>query len=254
MDVDVDVDMELDTLPTDDDFADFDLDHSEVEGDIVMAQRNIGYDPGHSINMGDVLTGNTFAAEAFAQSTSDVVSTQTSGGAGAVGAMATATTNCAATGDATAMSGLSGATSNSAPGGSGGAATGGAMTGGAGSNGDVMGGAGDAATNGDGGVGGNAGTWSFSNGDGGYVTRESNVSAAASNSISAFNMYIVMGANVLGNTADMNVVGGSFRSTCAGETTTAKTDDLPRLDPVRPGDTFEPVCFRRPAVGTVSRR
>jgi hypothetical protein len=105
----------------------------------------------------------------------------------------------------------------SATGGTTGAATGGATTGGAGSNGDVAGGAGGAATNGAGGAGGDAGSWGSGNGDDGIVTGESYASAAASTSQSAFNMEIVMGANVLGNTVDMNVVGGSFSSTYAGE-------------------------------------
>lgn len=92
-----------------------------------------------------------------------------------------------------------------------------ATSGGAGSNGDVTGGAGGAATNGAGGAGGGAGSWGSGNEDDGIVTGESYASAAAAVDQAAFNMDIVMGANVLGNNVDMNVVGGSFSSTYTGE-------------------------------------
>ena len=51
----------------------------------------------------------------------------------------------------------------------------------------------------------------------GYVTGESYASAAAVIDVSAFNQNIVMGANVLGNTVDMTVVGGSLSSTVIGD-------------------------------------
>ena len=70
---------------------------------------------------------------------------------------------------------------------------------------------------GTGGAGGSAGTWGSSNGDDGYVTGESYASAAAVVDTSAFNQSIVMGANVLGNTVDMTMVGGSMTSSYAGD-------------------------------------
>ena len=68
-----------------------------------------------------------------------------------------------------------------------------------------------------GGSAGHAGTWGSSNGDDGFVTGESYASAAAQVDTTAFNQDIVMGANVLGNTVDMNVVGGSFSSNYVGD-------------------------------------
>ena len=112
---------------------------------------------------------------------------------------------------------MSGASTTTATGGAGGMGMGGATTGGAGTNGDVWGGAGGAATNGAGGGGGDAGSWGSGNGDDGIVTGESYASAAAAVDQAAFNMDIVMGANVLGNTVDMTVVGGSFSSTYVGQ-------------------------------------
>jgi hypothetical protein len=49
------------------------------------------------------------------------------------------------------------------------------------------------------------------------VTGESFASAAAQLTTTAFNQEIVMGANVLGNSVDMTVVGGSLTSSLAGE-------------------------------------
>jgi hypothetical protein len=79
------------------------------------------------------------------------------------------------------------------------------------------GGAGGMATNGAGGAGGHAGMWGSHNGDDGFVTGESFASAASQIDTTAFNQSIVMGANVLGNTVDMMVVGGSFSSTFVGD-------------------------------------
>lgn len=83
--------------------------------------------------------------------------------------------------------------------------------------GDAIGGYGGTATSGDGGAGGSVGNWGSNNGDDGYVTGESYASAAAVIDVSAFNQNIVMGANVLGNTVDMTVVGGSLSSTVIGD-------------------------------------
>lgn len=69
----------------------------------------------------------------------------------------------------------------------------------------------------DGGMGGNAGMWGSNNGDDGFVTGESFASAASQIDTTAFNQSVVMGANVLGNTVDMTVVGGSFSSNYIGD-------------------------------------
>jgi hypothetical protein len=49
------------------------------------------------------------------------------------------------------------------------------------------------------------------------VTGTSEAFASAVVDTSAFNQSIVQGANVLGNTVDMTVVGGSMSSTLVGE-------------------------------------
>lgn len=93
----------------------------------------------------------------------------------------------------------------------------GASYGGAGTGGEVYGGDASGAYSGAGGAGGNAGSWGSGNGDDGFVTGESYASAAAVVDTSAFNQSIVMGANVLGNSVDMTMVGGSMTATSVGE-------------------------------------
>jgi hypothetical protein len=66
-------------------------------------------------------------------------------------------------------------------------------------------------------MGGDAGMWGSNNGDDGFVTGESYASAAAVVDTSAFNQTIVMGANVLGNTVDMTMVGGNMSSSYVGD-------------------------------------
>ena len=80
-----------------------------------------------------------------------------------------------------------------------------------------VGGNGGNATTGAGGAGGDAGMWGSNNGDDGFVTGESFASAASQIDTTAFNQSIVMGANVLGNTVDMTVVGGGFSSSYIGD-------------------------------------
>jgi hypothetical protein len=91
-----------------------------------------------------------------------------------------------------------------------------AQVGGVQAGGGTGGASGDAFAGG-GGDGGNAGMWGSNNGDDGYVTGESFASAASQIDTSAFNQTIVQGANVLGNTVDMTVVGGSFSSSYIGD-------------------------------------
>jgi hypothetical protein len=79
------------------------------------------------------------------------------------------------------------------------------------------GGMGGNATSGDGGAGGNLGSWGSSNGDDGFVSGESFADASATLDIAAFNQNIVMGANILGNSVDMTVVGGNLTSSLVGD-------------------------------------
>ena len=68
--------------------------------------------------------------------------------------------------------------------------------------------------------GASSGNWGSGNGDDGYVAGESMSSAASAIDTTAFNQSIVMGANVLGNTVDMSVVGGNMNSTYIGDDST----------------------------------
>jgi hypothetical protein len=78
---------------------------------------------------------------------------------------------------------------------------------------NVDGGDASGAYSGAGGAGGNAGSWGSGNGGDGIVNGESYASAAAVVDTSAFNQSIVMGANVLGNSVDTTMVGGSMTAT-----------------------------------------
>lgn len=70
----------------------------------------------------------------------------------------------------------------------------------------------------DGGMGGKTGgAWGSHNGDDGFVNGYSTASADAALDNAAFNQSIVQGANVLGNTVDMTVVGGGYHSTLIGD-------------------------------------
>ena len=157
------------------------------------------------------------ASEALAESMTDNDTDVSTGGGGHADNDAEAMSSNDATGDVAVAGGAGGAGgAGTATGGASGAATGGAATGGEATGGTNTGGEGGNASA-DGGQGGNAGSWGSGNGDDGYVTGESYASAAAQVETAAFNQSIVMGANVLGNTVDMNVVGGSFSSNYTGD-------------------------------------
>ena len=70
---------------------------------------------------------------------------------------------------------------------------------------------------GDGGAGGEGGSWGSGNGDDGYVTGQSISDADAMIDTTAFNQSIVMGANIMGNSVDMTVVGGNLTSSMIGD-------------------------------------
>lgn len=152
---------------------------------------------GSADSMADAISGYGGAA------TSDQMSSTNAGGN-------TGGTNTATSGD----TGAGGA--STAMGGDTGAVIAGSSTGGAADASGGTGGAGGTATNGASGMA-DGGSWGSGNGDDGYVTGESYASAAAVVDTAAFNQNIVMGANVLGNTVDMTVVGGSMSSTYVGD-------------------------------------
>jgi hypothetical protein len=144
------------------------------------------------------------------------------GGAGGSGGMATgglggdAFGGVATAGYATAMGG-DGGNAGMATGGMGGDGYGGVADGGYVSAMGGDGGAGGTAYTGAGGYAEAAGNWGSNNGDDGYVTGQSMASADAMLDMSAFNQTIVLGANVLGNSVDLSVVGGSMSSTYIGD-------------------------------------
>ena len=59
--------------------------------------------------------------------------------------------------------------------------------------------------------------WGSGNGHDGFVTGISEAHADAAIDITAFNQSIVMGANLIGNTIDMTVVGGDLTNTISGD-------------------------------------
>ncbi|WP_136658729.1 hypothetical protein [Nitratireductor sp. XY-223] len=68
-----------------------------------------------------------------------------------------------------------------------------------------------------GGDGGAGGTWGSNNKDDGFVEGISSATADGIINAEAFNQTLVQGANVLGNTVDMTVVGGDYTQTMTGE-------------------------------------
>ncbi|TMV88308.1 hypothetical protein FGG78_17270 [Thioclava sp. BHET1] len=83
--------------------------------------------------------------------------------------------------------------------------------------GQAIGGDGGMVMGGSGGNAGGLGSWGSGNGDDGIVTGQSYADASGVVDTTAFNQSIVMGANVLGNTVDTTVVGGSLSSTYIGD-------------------------------------
>jgi hypothetical protein len=61
--------------------------------------------------------------------------------------------------------------------------------------------------------GGDSGTWGSHNGGDGIVNATSEAFNDANVLTSAFNQEITLGANILGNSVDMTVVGGNLTST-----------------------------------------
>jgi hypothetical protein len=204
-DVSVSADVDLSGYePTDDDFADIDLACSTVN-DIFMAKGDVNYDPGNELNIKDILTdalngaGNdtgTVNAQFNNLVDNDSLENATVGGT-------LTQTNTSTGGTATSDDGID-----------------------AGSE-DGEGGmyfphmdyarGGQGGDHGDDGGGTDPGNWASGNGDDGYVSGQSLSSAASAIDTTAFNQSIVMGANVLGNTVDMSVVGGNMSSTYVGD-------------------------------------
>ncbi len=188
--------------PTDDDFADIDMNHNSID-DIIMAKGDVNYDPGNELNLSkvlnDALTGagndtGTVNAQSNNLVDNDTLNNPTVGGN-------LNQTNNSNGGNATSDDGID-AGSEEADG----------------FNFPWIEGRGEGGHGGHGDDDGfDSGNWGSGNGDDGYVSGESLSSAASSIDTTAFNQSIVMGANVLGNTVDMSVVGGNMSSTYVGD-------------------------------------
>jgi hypothetical protein len=206
-DVSVTADIDLSGYePTDDDFADIDLACSTVN-DIFMAKGDVNYDPGNELNIKDILTdalngeGNdtgTVNAQFNNLVDNDSLQNATVGGT-------LTQTNTSTGGTASSDDGIDA----------------GSEDGEGGFNfphlASSRGGDGPYGGHGDDDGGMDAGNWGSGNGDDGYVDCQSLSSAASAIDTTAFNQSIVMGANVLGNTVDMSVVGGNMSSTYVGD-------------------------------------
>ncbi|WP_296428050.1 hypothetical protein [Yoonia sp.] len=209
VDTDVSVSANVDLsgyAPTDDDFADIDMSHMSVN-DIIMAKGDVNYDPGNELNMKDILTdalngeGNdsgTINGQFNNLVDNDSLHNATVGGS-------LTQTNTSSGGTATSDDGID-AGSEDGEGGFGGFPH---MQSG------FDGGHGGYGDDDDNGL--DSGNWGSSNGDDGYVSGQSMSSAASAIDTTAFNQSIVMGANVLGNTVDMTIVGGNMTSTYVGD-------------------------------------
>jgi hypothetical protein len=209
----VDVDASVDLtgyMPTDDDFADIDLSGGASVDTLLVGQGDISFDPGNEQNIEDILNdalngaGNdvgTVNSQFNNLVDSDVLHNATVDGN-------LEQTNTSTGGDATSDDGIGVGSDD------GGfdfgfpimAREGGGHGGHGGQDDDYD--------------GASSGNWGSGNGDDGYVTGESLSSAASAIDTTAFNQSIVMGANVLGNTVDMSVVGGNMNSTFIGDDST----------------------------------
>lgn len=188
-----------DYVPSDDDFADIDLSGGASVDNILMAKGDVNFDPGNEMNLDDILTdaltgaGNDVGlvnAQSNNLIDSDVLHNATVGGS---------LTNNGSAHGGTASSGD------------------GIGTGAAAAEPDFGGHPWENGPHDDDADGAVAGTWGSGNGDDGYVAGESLSSASATVDTTAFNQSIVMGANILGNTVDMSVVGGNMNSTYIGD-------------------------------------
>ena len=190
-------------MPTDDDFGDINMSGSATIDTILVGKGDISFDPGNEQNIEDLLNdalngaGNdtgTINSQFNNLVDSDVLSSASVGGN-------LQQTNTSTGGSAASDDGI-----------------------GVGSD-DVadagwdfhMKGGGHGGDDDDGALGASSGNWGSGNGDDGFVSGESLSSAASAIDTTAFNQSIVMGANVLGNTVDMSVVGGNMSSTYVGD-------------------------------------
>lgn len=191
-------------MPTDDDFADIDLSGKASVDTLLVGQGDISFDPGNEQNIDDILNesltgaGNdtgTVNSQFNNLVDSDVLHNATVDGS-------LSQTNTSSGGHATSDDGIDAGSED----------------------GEDMGwiysvrdGEGHGGGHGDDDAATEAGNWGSGNGDDGFVSGESLSSAASAIDTTAFNQSIVMGANVLGNTVDMSVVGGNMTSTYVGD-------------------------------------
>lgn len=206
----VDVDASVDLtgyMPTDDDFADIDMSDGASVGTLLVGKGDISFDPGNEQNIEDILTnalngaGNdsgTVNSQFNNLVDSDELHSATVDGY-------LQQNNTSSGGNASSDDGI-GADS---------------------ADGYDIGWDMQMHGRGHGGPGGRdddegieSGDWGSGNGDDGFVSGESMSSAASAIDTTAFNQSIVMGANVLGNTVDMSVVGGNMNSTYIGDDST----------------------------------
>lgn len=201
-----------DYVPSDDDFADIDLSGGASVDNLLMAQGDVSFDPGNEMNLDEILDGalngqGNDVGFVNAQSNnlidSDVLHNATVGG-NLNSSGSNATGGSASSGDG--IGATAGAAEAASFGGGHGGHGGGGHGGGHGGPQEE-----DASM---------AGAWGSDNGDDGYVTGEALSSASAEIDTTAFNQSIVMGANILGNTVDMSVVGGNMNSTYIGDDST----------------------------------
>ena len=190
-------------MPTDDDFGDIDMAGGASIDTILIGKGDISFDPGNEQNIEDLLNdalngaGNdtgTINSQFNNLVDSDVLSSASVGGN-------LQQTNTSSGGSATSDDGIGVGSDDVAD---------------AGWDFHMKGGdhGGD---DDDGALGASSGNWGSGNGDDGFVSGESLSSAASAIDTTAFNQSIVMGANVLGNTVDMSVVGGNMSSTYVGD-------------------------------------
>jgi hypothetical protein len=192
-------------MPTDDDFADIDLSDDASIDTLLVGKGDISFDPGNEQNIDDILNesltgaGNdtgTVNSQFNNLVDSDVLHNATVDGN-------LTQTNTSTGGTATSDDGIDAGSED-------GEDMGWAYS--------VEGGGGhDGGWGDDDDAGTEAGNWGSGNGDDGFVSGESLSSAASAIDTTAFNQSIVMGANVLGNTVDMSVVGGNMNSTYVGD-------------------------------------
>ena len=194
-------------MPTDDDFGDINMSSGATIDTILVGKGDISYDPGNEQNiedlLNDALNGAGNDTGTINSQFNNLVDSDTLTNASVDGNLQQ--TNTSKGGDAASDDGIGVGSDDVADAGWDFHTKGSNWGGGYGDDDD------------DGALGASSGNWGSGNGDDGFVSGESLSSAASAIDTTAFNQSIVMGANVLGNTVDMSVVGGNMSSTYVGD-------------------------------------